>query len=98
MIWLLLYSWHLLLKKLTHCIKKNETLTSGKNSTTEHKVKLSVSILRKALLQMREKELCGNYNVVKIEKITAETVGGAELSQDQMQLVQTERHMGKKDV
>lgn len=43
---------------------------------------------------MRKEELGGNYDVVEDNKVTAETVGGAQLCQGQMHLVHTE-HRGK---
>lgn len=50
-----------------------------------------LSLLREACLQMRNKKLSGNNDVVKDNKVTAETVGGAELCQGQMHLVHTMR-------
>lgn len=40
---------------------------------------------------MREEELCRDDDVVEDDKVTAETVGGAELRQHQMHLVNTRR-------
>lgn len=49
------------------------------------------SLLRQADLQLRQEELCWNDNVVEDDQLSAETVGGAELRQLQMQLVHTRR-------
>lgn len=51
----------------------------------------TLSILREAGLQMRKEELCGNNDVIADNKVTGETVGGAELCQRQMHLVKTKR-------
>lgn len=40
---------------------------------------------------MRKEELCGNDDVIADNKVAGETVGGAELCQCQMHLVNTRR-------
>lgn len=45
---------------------------------------------------MRKEELCRDDDVVEDNKVTAKTVGGAELCQHQMHLVNTRGHRERK--